>query len=874
MTWLTGWSYRKSHVINSANNAGTNYTVKIKVSNFTYIEEPTNPILVPGAGDIMYSPTIVIDGSTWWMWYGGADEAGHYDWIYVAQSTNGVSWTKGTNGTALYVLQPSASGWDSAHVNDPTVVKVGSTYYMYYTGCPAAGQDRIGLATATSPYQQPWTKEATNPVLDYGYNANEYYVGRPTVLYEDGIFKMWYDGQTSANVSTGIYYATSTDGKTWTRYGKVIDGSYASPTVWRDSANKLRMIVNSTETTSPRKLYLFEGTNETTWTLKKTDLIPASSAAWHTTSVDTAFLMKHPTSGKYWVYFAGGNATFGHWRIGLAYENVDSGENVALGNNVRTDFGDVRFTSSDGTTLLDYWMESETDNDNAVFWVEVSDNLSAGNVTIYIYYGNATATTTSNGANTFLFFDDFSGDLSKWTVESGTWSIVSGELQHTGAGADRTIHANATLPNDYAVHWKAKFTSTAWINVLAMGARWTGTWGATGFSTYYADMRPGDPETTTFKKWSLAKRVVTTDTALAVSTYSYSANVYYKGELRVYGTNQYALINGGTPLSATDTTITSGTIGLRANIQSGQYGYYDDIFVRKYVSPEPAHGSWGTEETAPAQVSRTITEYLANLDIKGRVASLYRSKIDYVGLLDTKVRLSNIFRVFAEQLGLFDTKMKGLLKIINEQLGLLDKKIKMLSKVMKDYIGLSDIKSRVASLYRMFIEYIGLTDKKFKTLSRMFSEVLGLIDSVIHQAIFVIYRTIVEYVGLLESKYKTLSKITTEKIALSDVKSRIASLHRIFIDYVGLLDIKRKSLNKTIIQYVALLESKMKTLSKTIKDYIGLLDASLHNKVLIITRTVMEYLGVKDAYSRIISLLKYIKWRYFQHPKQHVEVES
>ena len=29
--WLSGWQYRKSHVINSASGAGTNYQVKVKV---------------------------------------------------------------------------------------------------------------------------------------------------------------------------------------------------------------------------------------------------------------------------------------------------------------------------------------------------------------------------------------------------------------------------------------------------------------------------------------------------------------------------------------------------------------------------------------------------------------------------------------------------------------------------------------------------------------------------------------------------------------------------------------------------------------------------------------------------------------------------
>ena len=108
---------------------------------------------------------------------------------------------------------------------------------------------------------------------------------------------------------------------------------------------------------------------------------------------------------------------------------TDGDDDVYCDNHCKTDFGDIRFTDDDGSTLLDYWMESKVDSDYAIFWVEVADSLESSAQTIYVYYGKADATTTSNGANTFPFFDDFSGDLSKWTVLSGSWSIVSGELR-------------------------------------------------------------------------------------------------------------------------------------------------------------------------------------------------------------------------------------------------------------------------------------------------------------------------------------------------------------------------------------------------------------------------------------------------------------
>lgn len=46
-------------------------------------------------------------------------------------------------------------------------------------------------------------------------------VGEPAVLYEDGIWKMWYSGGT---FNCKIYYATSLNGTTWEKHGVVIGG--------------------------------------------------------------------------------------------------------------------------------------------------------------------------------------------------------------------------------------------------------------------------------------------------------------------------------------------------------------------------------------------------------------------------------------------------------------------------------------------------------------------------------------------------------------------------------------------------------------------------------------------------------------------------
>jgi hypothetical protein len=208
-------------------------------------------------------------------------------------------------------------------VNDPSVVRLANgTYYMFYTG--TYGEDdknEIGLATSDNPYAN-FTKCASNPVLACGYNSQEYWVARPSVIYENGLFKMWYDTKSGPYNWTGIGYATSPNGTVWDRWGIVLPSNvgYGNPTVIHEG-NHYRMMVNTNRTTVPvERLDIFFG-NETQWILMQKDVIPASSAAWHTTGVDTPYLFQN--SSNTLLYFVGGNGTFGSsWRIGLATENI------------------------------------------------------------------------------------------------------------------------------------------------------------------------------------------------------------------------------------------------------------------------------------------------------------------------------------------------------------------------------------------------------------------------------------------------------------------------------------------------------------------------------------------------------------------------
>ena len=97
---------------------------------------------------------------------------------------------------------------------------------MYYTVAPVAELDQIWLATSSNGIN--W--EVQGAVLLASSNQVDWdslKVGRPSVLYKDGEFKMWFDGsQRSAEDPTKVQpnsgrhvgYANSSDGVNWIKW--------------------------------------------------------------------------------------------------------------------------------------------------------------------------------------------------------------------------------------------------------------------------------------------------------------------------------------------------------------------------------------------------------------------------------------------------------------------------------------------------------------------------------------------------------------------------------------------------------------------------------------------------------------------------------
>ncbi|KKL46904.1 hypothetical protein LCGC14_2340900, partial [marine sediment metagenome] len=108
---------------------------------------------------------------------------------------------------------------------------------------------------------------------------------------------------------------------------------------------------------------------------------------------------------------------------------------------MKNDFSDLRFTDEDKITELPYWIEEKTASDKATAWVKVPNIAASSEKTIYMYFGNSSADSVSDGEAAFSFFDDFSGS----NLDSNKWMQINGGIPSFSNGL-MTISANNVDP--------------------------------------------------------------------------------------------------------------------------------------------------------------------------------------------------------------------------------------------------------------------------------------------------------------------------------------------------------------------------------------------------------------------------------------------
>jgi hypothetical protein len=272
---------------------------------------------------------------------------------------------------------------------------------------------------------------------------------------------------------------------------------------------------------------------------------------------------------------------------------------------MKPNFDDIRFADADGSTLLSHWRESYTASTSAIFWVKVP-SVPSGAKTIYMYYGNPSATSASNGTATFDFFDDFSGDLSKWTIDTENTDKVyistgagnpSPSLRHDPDSSQtknsyfdtRLITKNYKIL-DGIIEYEVYLAGTARI-IHQLGWRVQSLNFENGYcwrvQTSYGD--GGHLRFTGRASWSTFGTVFN----------DVSANTWHTVKEIVSGSTYTGYVDGGSAYSGTDSTkltadyLVSHVHGV--DLTGSSYVLVDNIRVRKYASPEPTTSA-GSEE--------------------------------------------------------------------------------------------------------------------------------------------------------------------------------------------------------------------------------------------------------------------------------------
>ncbi|MBM4392041.1 MAG: hypothetical protein FJ090_13045 [Deltaproteobacteria bacterium] len=178
---------------------------------------PAEPALSPASADDdqgsdnIYAPDVVrVSDTLCLMYYGGQSKEGH-DQIFMATSTDCEHWVHWPHRDKP---DPVVTRGSANHVNDPSVVRWGGTWFMYYTVAETGIDDRIHLATSPDGFN--WTPQGL--VLDVGAAGtwDSLKVGRPAaVLTSEGV-RLYYDGQDGTTRSAGL--ATSADGRSFGKH--------------------------------------------------------------------------------------------------------------------------------------------------------------------------------------------------------------------------------------------------------------------------------------------------------------------------------------------------------------------------------------------------------------------------------------------------------------------------------------------------------------------------------------------------------------------------------------------------------------------------------------------------------------------------------
>lgn len=588
--WLEGWSYRKKFDVISTGGATTGYTISLTLKQWlAWNNHPSNPVLSGGQaweGVNVYSMCVVtncygtpvLESGYMRGFWGGYD--GTNGRIGTGTSLTGVSWSKFASNPIFGVgIGSTSQSWNALNSNAPCVIYDDSAdiYKMWFSGNSVGGQDQIGYATAAHP-EGVWTPHVANPILTLGYASNEYYVSEPTVIKKsDGTYHMWYTGSNASLTVRGIYYATSSNGISWSRQGKVLD-NVDTPDVKLYNDDVLIMAVRLY---SPAYSIIYRSVDGGyTWGAIDYYAVPFVDGISGYGTI-TPCMVKY--SSFVWLFFYCGvsQAAGNNNNICMAYSG-DNGEQVGLdfkSNDLSYD--NIRFTEPDGETLIPYYRESVNYVDGKCAMRIKLSTVKASATQYYLYYDNPDADEYSSMADTFLFGDDFgranSSEVGNGWIESTSY-ISATNLVVLRSGTDESCYRS--FETTYSIELECKMSSSV-----------------TNSSTYVSLFTVNKMMGLLLGNDGYIRYMSSTGWILIGPKYNANAMVTV-GLIYLIGLDKITyLLEREVVASGIDPYPAGGEIVAVNAVESDHSAKAEYIWIRKYFSVEPEIETWYAEES-------------------------------------------------------------------------------------------------------------------------------------------------------------------------------------------------------------------------------------------------------------------------------------
>ena len=288
---------------------------------------------------------------------------------------------------------------------------------------------------------------------------------------------------------------------------------------------------------------------------------------------------------------------------------------------MQADCDDIRVVNTDQNAELDFWINPETINTTTTeIWAKVA--IPSSGTTLYVYYGNSSATSASSGADTFEFFDDFESYTTGALSGQGGWENTKGStivVEEDGRKMIQVIAGNlprhsCNFGDNYerAVNVRAKVKVASEQLTIALFD------GNTASSPGYNDYLNG--YVYIFYGWGNTKHRLTRGAGSSnvwlcdmITATPAQLNNYYELEARwldadkTDGDNLFGLVDGEIPagLEARDGEYTSRTYLGFASWSNAEWRV-DRVYVRKCLAVEPAVTIGGSYQK-PAYPSSTPT---------------------------------------------------------------------------------------------------------------------------------------------------------------------------------------------------------------------------------------------------------------------------